>query len=61
LGLNWTKITNIGIKLNIKHWLWQVVSRAAGLIRGYLQKKKKKKKKKKKRKTKKKKKKPLTL
>ena len=24
MGLNWTKITNIGTKLNIKHWLWHV-------------------------------------
>ena len=24
LGLNWTKITNIGTKLNIKHWFWHV-------------------------------------
>ena len=24
MGLNWTKITNIGTKWNIEHWLWHM-------------------------------------
>jgi len=34
LGLNWTKISNIGTKLNIEHWLWHV----AGLTPGHFKK-----------------------
>jgi len=36
IGPNWTKITNIGTKLNIEHWLWHVAH--TGLTCGNLKK-----------------------